>query len=117
MNLRGQRRRTRAFTLVEIMIVAALIGLLAAMAIPAMARARANSQRSACINNLRQIDQAKNQWALEFKMGQGAKPSDSDLFGLGAFLARKPDCPAGGTYIIGKVKETPMCTQPTHELE
>ena len=63
------------FTLVEIMIVVAIIGLLAAIAIPNFVRARNTAQQNACINNLRQLDGGKQQWALENKQSDsGTRP-------------------------------------------
>jgi prepilin-type N-terminal cleavage/methylation domain-containing protein len=59
-------RKKQGFTLVEIMIVVAIIGLLAAIAIPSFLKARESARRTACINNLRNIDGAKDQYALEF---------------------------------------------------
>ena len=67
------------FTLVEIMIVVAIIGLLAAIAIPNFVRARENAQLNSILNNLRIIDGAKDQWALEQKKGTGVTPAWTDI--------------------------------------
>jgi prepilin-type N-terminal cleavage/methylation domain-containing protein len=59
------KRDNQGFTLVEIMIVVAIIGLLAALAIPAFVKARKQSQGRRILNDCRQMDSAINQWALE----------------------------------------------------
>jgi len=82
------------FTLVEIMIVVAIIGLLAAIAIPNFVRARTQSQMNACINNLRQIDGAIQQWALENKKDSTATAVISDI---SPYLKSAVICPSGGT--------------------
>ncbi len=110
------------FTLVEIMIVVAIIGLLAAIAIPNFVRARTTSQMNACINNLRQIDGAKQQWALETKQPSTASPGFTSI---SPYLRNSVTCPAGGasatfgtSYTMGNVATKPQgqIVPSTHKL-
>ena len=98
------------FTLVEIMIVIAIIGLLCAIAIPNYVRARACSQANACINNLRQIDGAMQQFAIENhkRVGETVSfPTDlTPYLKLNASNEIQP-CPAGGTYTVAAVGADP----------
>src|SRR5882672_10997446 len=91
------------FTLVEIMIVVAIIGLLAAIAIPNFVKARTTSQANACINNLRQYDGAVQQYALETKLASSSAYTLSNLKPYIKLTSTGvlPTCPAGGTYTAG----------------
>ena len=108
--------RKSAFTLVEIMIVVAIIGLLAAIAIPNFIKAREASQKNACIANLKQIDGAKNTWALETKQLSTATPAAGDLYGADKYIRDTPTCPANGTYAINTVSSKPTCTITLHNF-
>ncbi len=119
-----KRTNQAGFTLVEIMIVVAIIGLLAAIAIPNFVKARTTSQANACINNLRQIDGAKQQWALEQKASVTASPGNSALqpyLGRGSAGSAFPTCPGGGSYTVGNIQTAPICSlsgsTPAHALQ
>jgi prepilin-type N-terminal cleavage/methylation domain-containing protein len=111
------RSRSAGFTLVEIMIVVAIIGMLAGIAIPSLVRSRKTAQRQACVNNMKTIQGVKANWALDMKKGDNDTPSDTDLFGPGKYIEKKPECPAGGTYSINPVGQSPSCTMPEHVVE
>ena len=112
--MRINTNRKSGFTLVEIMIVVAIIGLLAAIAIPNFVKARGTAQKNACINNLRQIDGAKEQWALENKKKSGDAIVEADVNDY--IKGGAPSCPAGGSYTYGNVDAKPTCDVTGHIL-
>ena len=105
-------QRSHGFTLVEIMIVVAIIGLLAAIAVPNFVRARSKAQQNACINNLKQMDGAKAQWAIENKKVDSDAVTTTDItpYLKGSVM---PQCPANGTYAVTIVSAVPTCTLST----
>ena len=88
----------------------AFTGLLAAIAIPNFVKARQVSQQNACLMNLRAMDGAKRNWALEKRKSDQDVPKDDDLFGPDKYMRQKPTCPANGVYTLNPVSEKPACS-------
>ncbi|HET7624207.1 MAG TPA: hypothetical protein VFM25_02995 [Verrucomicrobiae bacterium] len=96
-------------------VICVTLPVVLAMADPIFVRAHTTRSTAACINNLRQIDAAKQQWAIENNKSTNAIPSWNDIL---LYLNWKPRCPEGGTYVLGRVGESPRCSigGPSHSL-
>jgi prepilin-type N-terminal cleavage/methylation domain-containing protein len=106
--MKARSRLEAGFTLVEIMIVVAIVGLLCAMAIPSFVNAREQSRLRTCVNNLRQVNGAKDQWALEAGKATGDACAMSDIM---PYLRRsEPKCPIGSTaYLVNNIGTAAEC--------
>ena len=95
-----------------------IIGLLAAIAVPNFVKAQQTELKNMCVNNLRLIDGAKQQWALEKGKDSTATPTESDIL---PYIGRGDStqmliCHGGGTYQINVLTNPPTCTVTDHML-
>lgn len=109
MSIRSQTRR--GFTLVEIMVVVAVIGVLTTIVYPAYSRAREVSMMNSCINTLRMVSNAKDTYAMD---NNNAIPVMADL--VTTYISRNPSCPASGSYTIGALGSHAECNIASHTL-
>jgi prepilin-type N-terminal cleavage/methylation domain-containing protein len=99
----------KGLTLTEILFVVAIIGLLAAIAIPSLSKVREMSQRKTCINSLMQIDAAKEQYAIDYNLSDGDSVDDSQVNTY--IKTGAPACPGGGgSYTYGNIGTDPACS-------
>jgi prepilin-type N-terminal cleavage/methylation domain-containing protein len=104
-----------AFTLIEIMIVVALIAVLASIAIPSFIQARERTRMVTCIQNLKVIDNSIQQWAMETHKQSGTPVTSADIR---PYIKDLPVCPSGGitfadSYEISLTDTSPLCLRVT----
>jgi prepilin-type N-terminal cleavage/methylation domain-containing protein len=107
----AQTSLRRGFTLVEIVVVVTLLTVLALIAIPNFLSARKDAAKSACINNIKEISYATEQWALELKKAPTAQVTFDDIY---PYMKGAVVCPTGGktfedSYGISIVANEPTC--------
>ncbi len=115
-NLIRKARAERGFTLVEIMIVVLIIGILLAIAVPNFVKARESSRAKSCVATLKQIQAAKEQWAMDTRAADNAEPTWGDIVGPDKYIKGDPTtfptstCPSGGQYTLGDMQTNPTCS-------
>ena len=106
------KKREKGFTLIEIMIVVLIIAILLAIAIPNFLHAREASRAKSCQGNMRQVETAKEQWAMDTKAASTATPTMTEL--TTDYIKSTPACPSSGTYTVGDMATRPVCSITTN---
>ncbi len=111
----SEMKRTAGFTLVEIMIVVAIIGMLSIIALPSFVKARSESRTATCVNNLRQMADAKQQAAMENNWANNASASTLGnpyyMDTISSYIrgGERPGCPTGVTCYYNGINVPPTC--------
>ena len=112
--LNKKNHRSSGFTLVEIATILGIIGFVLAIGVPALIRNRELAQKQACIENLKQIDGAKERYAASEGLTNG---DGVPAIIIGSeYIRSMPECPSGGSYTFNRIGEDPICSFDDHRL-
>lgn len=116
--MRANHRKKQAFTLVEVLIVTGIIAILITIAVPNFARARENARSKSCMQNLRAIESAKDQFLMDHNQPRTATVNPANIVGPLSYLKAMPECPSQGSYTVGTGQTTATCSVGgTHVLQ
>jgi competence protein ComGC len=101
----------------EIMTVTVTIAGLAMIAIPNMIHARETAQQKSCVETLRRVRNAKEEFFIENHLPATHTPTLNELVGPDQYLKTTPQCPSGGAYSLGSGTEEPTCNHARHSLD
>ena len=110
----GSCRNSRGFTLFEVILLIAVFGLLAGVAVPNKIRADQNADVNRCRANLENLEFAVRKWAAKERVKDGLSVTLQDIQ---RFTGKElPRCPSGGEYVLVSVGEPPRCSTAGHGL-
>ncbi len=104
----------KGFTLIEIMVAILIIAIIIAIAVPNIMQAREAASEKSCIANLRRIEQAKEQYAMEHSKKTGDSVEWSDI--VPDYIKSRPACPLAPTYTLGLIGVSPTCPVVGHDI-
>src|SRR5688572_25698155 len=103
----SNQQKRHAWVWPVIALCAAVVLVLALL--PSFVKPRSRAALNTCVANLKQIDGAKEQWALEHQRKTGAPVGFSDIIGTDSYLKNTPQCPGNGIYTVHAIGQPPTC--------
>lgn len=113
MKLERLSRSEAGMSMLELLVILGIIGMIIAIGVPNLFKARDTAQQRACIENLSRLEGFKQQWGAEQKKSEGDIPSITDLE---PYFKKPALCPAGGTYSLNALGIKCTCSVPGHTL-
>jgi competence protein ComGC len=111
-----KRNNRSGFSWIEVVAGVGVAAIVVAAFVPNLVQKREEAKKTSCIANLKSIDGAKQQWAVDKKKKPTTIPTEKDLYGDGLYIKFTPECPTGGKYSINAVNAKPTCSVEGHSF-
>ena len=114
--MRENNKIKSGFTITELMISIAIIGIILGIGVPSILASRDKSHQTTCMSNLLAINMAKRAWATDNLKSETAEPTTTDLIGQTKYIKSMPECPTAGTYTFRQIWQRPLCSISNHTI-